>query len=173
MKVVKLIIFALMVSVASLNGVAQKKISHVVKEIEKEKTTKVIYSEKRDPQNKKVYKISKHVTFYNKNLREKLLEAISAERENSVSYKVLTNCVIIKFSDGTGENTLEIGAFLSRKDNWSIMIKKTGYKACDGSFPDWDAMIERLINTHSDYETFAVNTIIFVSDCNVGTNGEG
>ena len=42
MKVVKLIIFALMVSVASLNGVAQKKISHVVKEIEKEKTTKVI-----------------------------------------------------------------------------------------------------------------------------------
>ena len=72
MKVVKLIIFALMVSVASLNGVAQKKISHVVKEIEKEKTTKVIYSEKRDPQNKKVYKISKHVTFYDKDLKEKL-----------------------------------------------------------------------------------------------------
>ena len=114
-------------------------------------------------------KRGKNQYFYNKNLREKLLEAISAERENSVSYKVLTNCVIIKFSDGTGENTLEIGAFLSRKDNWSIMIKKTGYKACDGSFPDWEAMIERLINIHSDYEIFAVDTIISVPDCNDGT----
>ena len=54
-----------MVSVASLNGVAQEKISHVVKEIEKEKTTKVIYSEKRDPQNKKVYKtLNKRVVQY-------------------------------------------------------------------------------------------------------------
>lgn len=169
MNVVKLIIFALMVSVVSLNGVAQKKISHAVKDIEKEKTTRVIYSEKRDPKNKKVYKINKHVTFYDKDLKEKLLEAFSAERENSVSYKVLSNCIIIKFSDGSGENTLEIGAFLNRKDNWSIMIKKTGYKACDGSFPDWEAMIERLINIHSDYEIFAVDTIISVPDCNDGT----
>lgn len=135
---IKLVIATLFVATMAFNGIAQEKINTVVNEIEKNNTTKVIYSEKRNPQNKKVYKISKHITFYDKELKEKLQKAISEERENSESYKVLTNCVIIKFSDNLGENTLEIGAFLNRQGGWSVMIKKQGYKACDGSYPEWE-----------------------------------
>ena len=167
---IKLVITALFVATMAFNGIAQEKISAVVKEIEKKNTTKVIYSEKRDPQNKKVYKISKHITFYDKELKEKLQKAISEDRENSTSYKVLTNCVIIKFSDNTGENTLEIGTFLNRQAGWSIMIKKQGYKACDGSYSDWEVMIKRIFNDiNPNYEAINNDTAIFVPSCAICT----
>lgn len=137
MRGIKSLMVTFILCFASVNAMAQSKINNVVKEIEKVKTTKVIYTEKRNLQNKKIYKISKHITFYDKTHKEKLQKTILEERVNAVSYMELTNCVVIKFADKSGENTLEIGAFLNRQGGWSIMIKKSGYKACDGSIPEW------------------------------------
>ena len=91
MRGIKSLMVTFILCFASVNAMAQSKINNVVKEIEKVKTTKVIYTEKRNLQNKKIYKISNHITFYDKTHKEKLQKAISEERVNAVSYMELTN----------------------------------------------------------------------------------
>ena len=118
---------------------AQGKINAVIHEIENLENADIVYSEKRGPESKKIYKITKVIKFKDKALAEKLIDAMKTERTNAVSYEIVNRQRIykIKFLKENNIDSLEI-SLIRRDGGWTISFVKQGHMACDGSYPDWE-----------------------------------
>ncbi len=141
MNVFRLILILSMIAITSCMS-AQRQINDVIRKIESEKQAKVVYSEKRGPKSHKVYKIAETISFQSDELAKQLLNAINAERKNSVSYEIINNnnTYIIKFQNENKIDKYEI-LFKKRRSGiykYFISLKKEGHKACDGSYPEWE-----------------------------------
>lgn len=149
MKTIRIILVLTMMVISSVCLSAQKQINDVLKKIEMEKDVRVTYIEKRDTKSKKVYIKSKVISFQDEKFAEELIKAIEASRENSVSFesinermrKILfasednTDIYEILFQEKTFKKELK---YKKSRYKYSITIRKVGFKACNGSFPEWE-----------------------------------
>ncbi|MBR5552143.1 MAG: DUF5024 domain-containing protein [Muribaculaceae bacterium] len=149
MKTIRIILVLTMMVISSVCLSAQKQINDVLKKIEMEKDVRVTYIEKRDTKSKKVYIKSKVISFQDEKFAEELIKAIEASRENSVSFesinermrKILfasednTDIYEILFQEKTFKKELK---YKKPRYKYSITIRKVGFKACNGSFPEWE-----------------------------------
>lgn len=132
----RFILVLIMMSVGVSTISAQQKINKVIREIEGVSGVNIIYSEKRNPQTKKMDLISESITFYHGDMAAKLIKAFEAERENAVIYKTIDKSVYsIKFADKSEKNTYEINLYLS-SGTYFVSIKKRGPKS--DSYPHWN-----------------------------------
>lgn len=139
MKKIRCVMMAMFSLVAIVSASAQGRINAIIHEIENLETTDVIYSEKRGPESKKIYKITKIVKFKSNDYADKLIEAMKADRVNAVSYEFQRKRRIykIKFLKENNIDSLEI-SLIKRDGGWTISFVKQGHMACDGSYPDWE-----------------------------------
>ena len=139
MKTVRMLLVAIMVVFTINSASAQGKINAVIHEIENLENADIVYSEKRGPESKKIYKITKVIKFKDKALAEKLIDAMKTERTNAVSYEIVNRQRIykIKFLKENNIDSLEI-SLIRRDGGWTISFVKQGHMACDGSYPDWE-----------------------------------
>ncbi len=139
MKTVRMLLVAIMAVFTINSASAQGKINAVIHEIENLENADIVYSEKRGPESKKIYKITKVIKFKDKALAEKLIDAMKTERINAVSYEIVNRQRIykIKFLKENNIDSLEI-SLIRRDGGWTISFVKQGHMACDGSYPDWE-----------------------------------
>lgn len=139
MKTVRMLLVAIMAVFTINSASAQGKINAVIHEIENLENADIVYSEKRGPESKKIYKITKIIKFKDKALAEKLIDAMKTERTNAVSYEIVNRQRIykIKFLKENNIDSLEI-SLIRRDGGWTISFVKQGHMACDGSYPDWE-----------------------------------
>lgn len=139
MKTVRMLLVAIMAVFTINSASAQGKINAVIHEIENLENADIVYSEKRGPESKKIYKITKVIKFKDKALAEKLIDAMKTERTNAVSYEIVNRQRIykIKFLKENNIDSLEI-SLIRRDGGWTISFVKQGHMACDGSYPDWE-----------------------------------
>lgn len=139
MKTVRMLLVAIMAVFTINSASAQGKINAVIHEIENLENADIVYREKRGPESKKIYKITKVIKFKDKALAEKLIDAMKTERANAVSYEIVNRQRIykIKFLKENNIDSLEI-CLIRRDGGWTISFVKQGHMACDGSYPDWE-----------------------------------
>ena len=139
MKTVRMLLVAIMAVFTINSASAQGKINAVIHEIENLENADIVYSEKRGPESKKIYKITKIIKFKDKALAEKFIDAMKTERTNAVSYEIVNRQRIykIKFLKENNIDSLEI-SLIRRDGGWTISFVKQGHMACDGSYPDWE-----------------------------------
>ena len=139
MKTVRMLLVAIMAVFTINSASAQGKINAVIHEIENLENADIVYSEKRGPESKKIYKITKVIKFKDKALAEKLIDAMKTERTNAVSYEIVNRQRIykIKFLKENNIDSREI-SLIRRDGGWTISFVKQGHMACDGSYPDWE-----------------------------------
>lgn len=139
MKTLRMLLVAIMAVFTINSASAQGKINAVIHEIENLENADIVYSEKRGPKSKKIYKITKVIKFKDKALAEKLIDAMKTERTNAVSYEIVNRQRIykIKFLKENNIDSLEI-SLIRRDGGWTISFVKQGHMACDGSYPDWE-----------------------------------
>lgn len=136
MRILRFILVLIMMSVGVSTISAQQKINKVIREIERISGVNIIYSEKRNPQTRKLELISESITFYHGDMAAKLIKAFEAERENAVTYKTIDKSVYsITFADDSEKNTYEINFYLS-SGTYFVSIKKRGSKSA--TYPNWN-----------------------------------
>lgn len=124
------IVIALLTSIASF---AQARIDKEVARLEKSKDVEVTYTERRNPNTKKLIKQSIILNGDNKTQAEYLWKAFDEERENSVSVTKNRNSFIIKFEDKQF-----ISSYILKVDGskWSLVVSKTGVNDKGYSYND-------------------------------------
>lgn len=123
-KISAIIIFAM----SSLMTVAQGKIDKAVTEVEKSQGVSITCTEKRDPETKRLYKMSKVIKFTDKRLANKVTEAIIEESENAIEYtRIDSDIYQVIFIDGDRRIEYYIAKYDKNTDSWVLVvnIKKT------------------------------------------------
>ena len=141
MKHLKVILIAIVATCATLSASAQSLIESVIAQIEKSKGVMVTYTEKRDPKTKKPYKSTKIITLSDKNLIQKLQQALKKDEPNAVEItRVNNNFSTLKFiennikSEYSVSKTVDDGPW---DGTWTIIVTKkstnTDYKVISGN----------------------------------------
>lgn len=118
----------ILLAMSTLMAVAQGKIDKAVAEVEKSQGVSITCTEKRDPETKQVYKMSKVIKFTDKRLATKVTEAIIAESENAIEYtRIDTEIYQVIFVDGDRRMEYYIAKYDKNTDSWVLVvdIKKT------------------------------------------------
>ena len=128
---ITLIAAAAVAIISSVPSFAQAKIDKLVSSLEKDPEVQVTYTERRDPQTKKIPRQSLILTGTRKFTGETLWNAFEQERPNSVSVTKQRESFIIKFQDKNYRSSYVLS--LSGK-SWSLVITKRGI---DEDGDDW------------------------------------
>lgn len=108
---------------STLMSVAQGKIDKAVAEVEKSQGVSITCTEKRDPETKQVYKMSKVIKFTDKRLATKVTEAIIAESENAIEYtRIDTEIYQVIFVDGDRRMEYYIAKYDKNTDSWVLVV---------------------------------------------------
>lgn len=108
---------------STLMSVAQGKIDKAVAEVEKSQGVSLTCTEKRDPETKQVYKMSKVIKFTDKRLATKVTEAIIAESENAIEYtRIDTEIYQVIFVDGDRRMEYYIAKYDKNTDSWVLVV---------------------------------------------------
>ena len=108
---------------STLMAVAQGKIDKAVAEVEKSQGVSITCTEKRDPETKQVYKMSKVIKFTDKRLATKVTEAIIAESENAIEYtRIDTEIYQVIFVDGDRRMEYYIAKYDKNTDSWVLVV---------------------------------------------------
>lgn len=103
----------------AMQASAQKKIDDIIQNILDNKQYDVTYSERRDPQSRKIVESSHIINSSDRNLFKKLRQAFQDERKQSVNYSQVGNDIItITFVEGSTTSTYS----LIRDDDESWML---------------------------------------------------
>lgn len=113
----------ILLAMSSLMAVAQGKIDKAVAEVEKSQGVSITCTEKRDPETKQVYKMSKVIKFTDKRLATKVTEAIIAESENAIEYtRIDTEIYQVIFVDGDRRMEYYIAKYDKNTDSWVLVV---------------------------------------------------
>lgn len=113
----------ILLAMSTLMSVAQGKIDKAVAEVEKSQGVSITCTEKRDPETKQVYKMSKVIKFTDKRLATKVTEAIIAESENAIEYtRIDTEIYQVIFVDGDRRMEYYIAKYDKNTDSWVLVV---------------------------------------------------
>lgn len=113
----------ILLAMSSLMAVAQGKIDKAVAEVEKSQGVSITCTEKRGPETKQVYKMSKVIKFTDKRLATKVTEAIIAESENAIEYtRIDTEIYQVIFVDGDRRMEYYIAKYDKNTDSWVLVV---------------------------------------------------
>ena len=113
----------ILLAMSTLMAVAQGKIDKAVAEVEKSQGVSITCTEKRDPETKQVYKMSKVIKFTDKRLATKVTEAIIAESENAIEYTCIdTEIYQVIFVDGDRRMEYYIAKYDKNTDSWVLVV---------------------------------------------------
>lgn len=113
----------ILLAMSTLMAVAQGKIDKAVAEVEKSQGVSITCTEKRDPETKQVYKMSKVIKFTDKRLATKVTEAIIAESENAIEYtRIDTDIYQVIFVDGDRRMEYYIAKYDKNTDSWVLVV---------------------------------------------------
>lgn len=113
----------ILLAMSTLMAVAQGKIDKAVAEVEKSQGVSITCTEKRDPETKQVYKMSKVIKFTDKRLATKVTEAIIAESENAIEYtRIDTEIYQVIFVDGDRRMEYYIAKYDKNTDSWVLVV---------------------------------------------------
>ena len=113
----------IILAMSTLMAVAQGKIDKAVAEVEKSQGVSITCTEKRDPETKQVYKMSKVIKFTDKRLATKVTEAIIAESENAIEYtRIDTEIYQVIFVDGDRRMEYYIAKYDKNTDSWVLVV---------------------------------------------------
>ena len=113
----------ILLAMSTLMAVAQGKIDKAVAEVEKRQGVSITCTEKRDPETKQVYKMSKVIKFTDKRLATKVTEAIIAESENAIEYtRIDTEIYQVIFVDGDRRMEYYIAKYDKNTDSWVLVV---------------------------------------------------
>lgn len=113
----------ILLAMSTLMAVAQGKIDKAVAEVEKSQVVSITCTEKRDPETKQVYKMSKVIKFTDKRLATKVTEAIIAESENAIEYtRIDTEIYQVIFVDGDRRMEYYIAKYDKNTDSWVLVV---------------------------------------------------
>lgn len=109
--------------VTAMQASAQKKIDDIIQNILDNKQYDVTYSERRDPQSRKIVESSHIINSSDRNLFKKLRQAFQDERKQSVNYSQVGNDIIsITFVDGSTTSTYSL--IRDDDDSWMLSANK-------------------------------------------------
>lgn len=97
-------IIAILISAVALGAQAQSKIDNLIDRLEKKNDVETTYTERRTP-SKKLYKVSKILTFKDVGYYNHLIKAFEDERENTVSAVKTSSQITYKFQNKKGTST--------------------------------------------------------------------
>lgn len=126
MRTIAIIFISAFIGFVSLNASAQAKIDKAIAEIENDANLSLTCTEKRDPETKKTYKISKVIKTQKKSIAQKVRDAIVAESKNAVEYTRTNNeSYYVVFQD---ENS-KMEYYLSKNESgsWIITVEIRNY----------------------------------------------
>ena len=113
----------ILLAMSTMMAVAQGKIDKAVAEVEKSQGVSITCTEKRDPETKQVYKMSKVIKFTDKRLATKVTEAIIAESENAIEYtRIDTEIYQVIFVDGGRRMEYYIAKYDKNTDSWVLVV---------------------------------------------------
>lgn len=113
----------ILLAMSTLMAVAQGKIDKAVAEVEKSQGVSITCTEKRDPETKQVYKMSKVIKFTDKRLATKVTEAIIAESENAIEYtRIDTEIYQVIFVEGDRRMEYYIAKYDKNTDSWVLVV---------------------------------------------------
>lgn len=119
---------------------AQGRIDKMVDYLEKRPDATVTYTEKRSEKKKKLYKISRVITFSNEDYVPRIRAAFEAERDRAVSAVKNGNSMVFKFADKNGNSnyvfTAGDGAYTLVQSWESKTVKPTSAIEIDRSCDD-------------------------------------
>lgn len=128
MKHLKVIFIAIAAACATLSVSAQSHIESVITQMENSKGATVTYTEKRDPKTKKPYKSTKVITISDKNLIQKLQQALKRDEPNAVEIiRVNDNFSTLKFIDNGIKSEYSVSKTVDDgpwDGSWTIIITK-------------------------------------------------
>ncbi len=101
------IILALMTASSCL---AQDKIDKLINVLEKKKDVETTYTERRSPKKKKLYRISRILTFSNPAYYSQLEKAFEEERENTISAVKTKEAMTYRFENDKGSSTYTLSS---------------------------------------------------------------
>lgn len=111
---------------APLASQAQSKLDEVIDQIESGQNCEVMYRETRDPVTRKVTRSTRLITFTDKNLAQRLINAFKKERENTVNYSVnehrKSTIYRAEFND-TKSIKAEYSLIRDEKNNYTLSVK--------------------------------------------------
>lgn len=92
-------------AVSPVGAAAQSRIDKIVESLEKRSDTNVTFTEKRSEKKKKLYKVSRIITFSNQDYVPRVRAAFEAERDKAVSAVKTGNSMVFKFADKQGTSS--------------------------------------------------------------------
>lgn len=126
MRTIAIIFISAFIGFVSLNASAQAKIDKAIAEIENDANLSLTCTEKRDPETKKTYKISKVIKTQNKSIAQKVRDAIVAESKNAVEYTRTNNeSYYVVFQDGNSK--MEYYLSKNKSGSWIITVEIRNY----------------------------------------------
>lgn len=138
---ITMIAAAVVAIITSISSLAQAKIDKLVSSLEKDPNVQVTYTERRDPQTKKITRQSVILTGTKKTTGEMLWNAFEQERPNSVSVTKQRESFIIKFQDKHYKSSYVLSV---NENSWSLVITKRG---SDEDGDDWSWSFNYDLNT--------------------------
>lgn len=136
----KLLVIAMVAILCSINATAQSHIEKIMDELENNgvDVSKVV---KRDPKTKKVYSITKSLSFYSKEGKyaKRLKEAFKKDAENAVEEVIGNhgNNFVLKFIEGNKHSTYTLSISEGKDGNPLVRISMV---MSDGDHPKWGAL---------------------------------
>ncbi len=137
---------------------AQSKIDKLIEDLESKPDVETTYTEHRTRTKKKLYKISRVLTFTNQAYYQKAQKAFEAERSNSISAVKTASGYMYKFSDKNGScsYTLTAGKAPSMGKNKGVtpytLVMTWKSRGADDNEPDDTADITNPLIINSDSE---------------------
>lgn len=126
MRTIAIIFISALIGFVSLNASAQAKIDKAIAEIENDANLSLTCTEKRDPETKKTYKISKVIKTQNKSIAQKVRDAIVAESKNAVEYTRTNNeSYYVVFQDENSK--MEYYLSKNKSGSWIITVEIRNY----------------------------------------------
>lgn len=123
MNLIKKISVAILLAMSTLMAVAQGKIDKAVAEVEKSQGVSITCTEKRDPETKRLYKMSKVIKFTDKQLAAKVTDAIIEESENAIEYtRIDSEIYQVIFIDGDRRIEYYIAKYDKNTDSWVLVV---------------------------------------------------
>lgn len=101
-KYIFILLFAL---IGSASCFAQEKIDKVINMLEKKSDVETTYTERRSPKKKKLYRISRILTFSNNSYYESLVKAFEEERENTITAVKNRESMTYRFENDKGSSS--------------------------------------------------------------------
>lgn len=126
MRTIAIIFISAFIGFVSLNASAQAKIDKAIAEIENDANLSLTCTEKRDPETKKTYKISKVIKTQKKSIAQKVRDAIVAESKNAVEYTRTNNeSYYVVFKEDNSK--MEYYLSKNKSGSWIITVEIKNY----------------------------------------------